>query len=195
MSDGWLERHRASLEGAGRVLEIGCGPGEDAEALRAWGLDVVATDLAATAEVADARIRLGTRSLIYADHSSPLPFADAVFDGVVASLSLHYFSHAVIASIMREIARVLQPRGVLVFRVNATDDVEYGARGGIEIERDFRAFETDAPYGATKRFFDEAAVREVLRGGFEVVSLEHREVTRWSRPKQVWECAARKGRG
>ncbi len=127
MSDGWLERHRASLEGVGRVLELGCGPGEDAEALRAWGLDVVATDLPATAEVADARVRLGTRSLIYADHSCPLPFADAVFDGVVASLSLYYFSHATTASMICEIARVPKPRGVLVFRVNATDDVEYGA--------------------------------------------------------------------
>ena len=68
-----------------------------------------------------------TRSLICADHSYPLPFADAVFDGVVASLSLHYFSHAATASMICEIARVPEPRGVLVFRVNATDDVEYGA--------------------------------------------------------------------
>lgn len=94
------------------VLDAGCAAGEHSAWLVANGARVVALD-ASEAMVRLARARLGaTVRVLRADLARPLPLADASFDVVVSSLTLHYVERWVPA--LRELARVLRPGGRLV---------------------------------------------------------------------------------
>jgi SAM-dependent methyltransferase len=197
MAGAWFEAYLDALPGGARVLELGCGPGEDAAALVARGFEVVACDRGPRA-LGRASVQVGTGRLLRVDHSCALPFIDATFGLVVASLSLHYFDWQTTVAAFGEVRRVLASNGALLFRVNATDDVNFGAQDGIELEPNYRAYERsrDAAfmgreYGDQKRFFDEDSVLAALEGRFVIESLRHVQIDRWEQPKQTWECLAR----
>ena len=94
---------RVPLAGT-RVLDLGCGPGFYSRALAEKGATVVSSDIDATA-LHSAQISL--RALI-AD-GTRLPFADAVFGGVLCSNVLEHTPSP--ESIITEITRILQPGG------------------------------------------------------------------------------------
>ena len=99
-----------------RILDAGCGSGPLAVALRDKGADVTGFDVSA-AMVDLARQRLGADADLHvADLAEPLPFADAEFDDVVASLVLHYLKDW--AGPLAELRRVLKPGGRLIISVN-----------------------------------------------------------------------------
>lgn len=99
-----------------RILDAGCGSGPLSAALRAKGAAVTGFDVSA-AMIALARKRLGDDAdLRVADLATPLPFADAEFDDVVASLVLHYLKDW--AGPLAEFRRVLKPGGRLILSVN-----------------------------------------------------------------------------
>ena len=85
------------------------------------------------------------------DMTKGLPFEDNLTDIIISDLSLHYFTEQKTFEILDEIKRVLKPNGLLFFRVNSINDVNYGAREGKEIES--HLYETAD--GRYKRFFDE----------------------------------------
>ena len=99
-----------------RILDAGCGSGPLSAALRAKG--AVVTGIDASAAMVDlARQRLGEDADVHvADLGAPLPFADAEFDDVVASLVLHYLEDW--AGPLSELRRVLKPGGRLMVSVN-----------------------------------------------------------------------------
>jgi hypothetical protein len=76
-------------------------PRGDAQALTSLGFDVVATDLLPR-QLARARERGGTGSLLRIDHCFPLPFREHSFDLVLASLSPHYFPWGVMLAVFDE---------------------------------------------------------------------------------------------
>ncbi|MCZ2826917.1 MULTISPECIES: class I SAM-dependent methyltransferase [unclassified Modestobacter] len=99
-----------------RVLDVGCGSGPLAAALRARGAVVTGFDSSAVM-VELARDRLGEDADVQvADLSAPLPFADGGFDDVTASLVLHYLRDW--SAPLAELRRVLRPGGRLVLSVN-----------------------------------------------------------------------------
>ncbi|MER5705439.1 class I SAM-dependent methyltransferase [Micromonospora sp. NPDC002296] len=99
-----------------RILDAGCGSGPLSAALRAKGAVVTGFD-ASAAMVDLARQRLGEDADLHvADLSAPLPFADAEFDDVVASLVLHYLEDW--SGPLAELRRVLKPGGRLMLSVN-----------------------------------------------------------------------------
>ena len=99
-----------------RVLDAGCGSGPLSAMLRAKGAVVTGVD-ASPAMVELARQRLGgDADLRVADLGGPLPFADAEFDDVVASLVLHYLEDW--GGPLSELRRVLRPGGRLMVSVN-----------------------------------------------------------------------------
>ncbi|MEU6074104.1 class I SAM-dependent methyltransferase [Micromonospora sp. NPDC047074] len=99
-----------------RILDAGCGSGPLSAALRAKGAVVTGFDVSA-AMVDLARQRLGEDADLHvADLSAPLPFADAEFDDVVASLVLHYLEDW--SGPLAELRRVLKPGGRLLLSVN-----------------------------------------------------------------------------
>ncbi len=99
-----------------RILDAGCGSGPLSAAIRAKGAVVTGFD-ASAAMVDLARQRLGEDADLHvADLGAPLPFADAEFDDVVASLVLHYLEDW--AGPLAELRRVLKPGGRLILSVN-----------------------------------------------------------------------------
>jgi SAM-dependent methyltransferase len=94
------------------MLDAGTAGGEHAAWLIEHGARVVALD-ASEAMVRLARARLGDAvPVLHADLAQPLPLANASFDVVLCSLTLHYLEDW--DSPLREFARVLRPRGRLV---------------------------------------------------------------------------------
>jgi SAM-dependent methyltransferase len=191
--DPWLDAFVPALRGAGEtVLELGCGPGEDAATLVAHGFRVFAFDRSRKA-IRAATVTAPTASCFVADLQSPLPVRSGSVHAAVSSLSIHYFPWALTQAIVAEVRRALIPGGCFVFRVNATDDTGFGAGQGEEIEPNYYRVPPDGrnnrPY---KRFFDEASLRALLASGWRIAHLEHRTIARYHEPKQVWECLAKK---
>lgn len=99
-----------------RVLDAGCGSGPLSAALRAKGAVVTGFD-ASAAMVDLAHQRLGEDADLHvADLGAPLPFGEAAFDVVVASLVLHYLEDW--SGPLSELRRVLKPGGRLMLSVN-----------------------------------------------------------------------------
>jgi SAM-dependent methyltransferase len=98
-----------------RVLDAGCGSGPTSVALIERGADVSGFDLSA-AMIEIARRSLPETDLRVHDLAQPLPWKDATFDTVVASLVLHYLEDW--SGPMTEIHRVLAPGGRLLASVN-----------------------------------------------------------------------------
>ncbi|HZI31463.1 MAG TPA: class I SAM-dependent methyltransferase, partial [Candidatus Binatia bacterium] len=96
------------------VLDAGCGSGWYAEYLLDQGANVVAFDRNADfIQLTHARVGQHAR-VLQADLAEPLNFArDAEFDLVLCSLVLHYLKEW--QPTLRELHRVLKPRGTLIF--------------------------------------------------------------------------------
>lgn len=99
-----------------QVLDAGCGSGPLSLALRERGAEVVGFD--ASARMLDlARGRLGAEAdLRVHDLAEPLPYTDAAFDLVTASLVLHYLEDW--SGPLAELRRVLRPGGRLLVSIN-----------------------------------------------------------------------------
>ena len=119
----------ASLgEGRGRqVLDVGAGTGRVSAALNEAGWRVTAFDgspemLACLAERVPHATRVSGRL------DEPLPFPDATFAAVVAIRVVKYVTDTTAA--LRELARVVEPRGAVVFDVaNGRSLARLGYRG------------------------------------------------------------------
>ncbi|WP_427893137.1 methyltransferase domain-containing protein [Kribbella sp. GL6] len=99
-----------------RILDVGCGAGPLAAALRDRGAIMTGFDQS-SAMVELARRRLGDDiDLTVGDLAEPLPYDDAAFDDVVASLVLHYLEDW--TKPLAELRRVLKPGGRLILSVN-----------------------------------------------------------------------------
>jgi SAM-dependent methyltransferase len=91
-----------ALDGSRRILELGCGSGDDARRLSAGGAEVVAVDVERhTAWNGDE-----ARLTFVASSAERLPFQDESFDGVLARDSLHHVAEP--GRALREIRRVLR---------------------------------------------------------------------------------------
>ena len=99
-----------------RVLDAGCGSGPLSAALRERGATVAGFDKSA-AMLKLARNRLGPDAdLRVADLGQPLPYPDAAFDDIIASLVLHYLEDW--TAPLAELRRILRPGGRLIASVN-----------------------------------------------------------------------------
>ncbi|MFJ3902847.1 class I SAM-dependent methyltransferase [Streptomyces sp. NPDC090025] len=99
-----------------RILDAGCGAGALTAALLGRGAAVTGIDSSA-GMLALAGERLGAgASLQVGDLREPLPFEDASFDDVLASLVLHYLEDW--GPTLAEFRRVLRPGGWLIVSVD-----------------------------------------------------------------------------
>lgn len=159
IADALVERAR--LRPGEAVLELGAGTGlVTTRADRAVGPDgsILATDRA-PAMLAVARRRVPRRAglgFVVADYAAPLPFLDASFDVVLAGLTYVQDS----PSAVREVARVLRPRGRLALSMWGTS---YGEVRMMSAARR-RLGQPPYPSAAPGR-----AVRRLTAAGFRAV--------------------------
>ncbi len=139
-----------------KILELGCGEGNDSIYFADQGHSVVATDFSNVA-IEGNRKRWSNPRLRFEelDISKPFGFDDNSFQLVYARLSLHYFRDDVTKGIFSEIHRVLNPGGLLCFMCKEVSDGLYGK--GEELEHD--VYELD---GHIRHFFSERYVCELL---------------------------------
>jgi SAM-dependent methyltransferase len=180
--DPWLPELAARSAGL-PVLEIGCGSGDDTATLAAAGLPVVAFDLSPEA-VAAARARVPQATITCQDVRDPFPLGPGAAGAVVASLSLHYFPWTETLALAARIHDVLRPGGLLLCRLNSTEDTHFGARGHRAIEEHF--YDVN---GAPKRFFDAAGIDRLFAAGWQRLSTRHAVTGKYGLPKSLWEVA------
>lgn len=179
-SDPWLDEHRDLLHPGDLALDLGSGSGEDSADLLSAGLNVVAFDQSYY-RLRRARGRAPGARIVRGDMRAGLPFRDAYFDLVVASLSIHYFDWKTSCAIVAEIGRVLKPRCWFLCRVNRVGDIEFEYGEGNEVEPEY--FEVRP--GHRKRFFTEETLRDLLETTFDVDSIVPRVSRRWTKEKQT----------
>lgn len=188
-SDLWLDRWLpliAERAGDMPVLEIGCGQGDDTATLVAAGHSVVAFDLSRAA-VATARLRVPSARVECRDIRDPLPEGARELGVVLASLSLHYFPWEETVRIVARIRNTLRVQGLLLCRLNSTEDTNFGAQSGVALEPGL--FDVD---GQAKRFFDRASAQALFAQGWKTLSIEHVVTGKYLKPKAVWELVVEK---
>lgn len=189
LSDPWLQRWLPLLREQAvdmPVLEIGCGPGDDTATLAAAGLDVTAFDISADA-VAAARRRAPAADIRCQDIRDPFPLGAGTAGAVVASLSLHYFPWQETLALVERVHRTLRPGGLLLCRLNSTEDRHFGATGHPAIEPHY--YRVD---GQPKRFFDAADLDRLFTSGWERIAQEHLHTRKYLRSKALWETVLRR---
>jgi len=107
LGEARLRRFAELLPAGGKVLELGCGGGQDSAALLALGLDVTPTD-GSPELAAQAQERLGrpVSVLLFEDL-----VAEAAFDGVWANACLLHVPRPALPGILARVHRALRPSG------------------------------------------------------------------------------------
>ena len=193
-TDAFLEPLRRAR--ARRVLELGCGTGNDAARLARAGFEVTAVDLS-TEAIGLARRRYGRlATFLVADITRDLPFRDGAFDAVMANVSVHMFPWDTTKELFDDVRRILRPDGLFLFHVNAREDRPLRARRrpiDRELEPNYVLEET----GQRVRFFSAEDLRALLSGWepAELESIEIRDDDTGEPFKVVWRGLARRGEG
>jgi SAM-dependent methyltransferase len=190
LTDPWLSRWLPLLReraGSGLVLEIGCGHGDDTAVLAGAGLNVHAFDLSRVA-AGVTKVRVPSANVECRDIREPFPDQARNLGVVVASLSLHYFAWSETQTLVHRIRSTLRPRGILLCRLNSTQDHNFGASGHPELEPNFFFVK-----GEPKRFFDETSVKSLFAQGWNQLSLEHFVTGKYIKPKALWEVVLERG--
>lgn len=149
----------------GRVLDAGCGQGQDSRLFAEKGHDVVGIDFSEEAlRYANEKTSDALKGKIHfeqADLSKPLTFPDASFDVVYSHLATHYFDSATTQKLFDEFYRVLKTGGVLILLVNSVHDSEYGR--GEKIESDYYIISN-----MRKRYFSADSIKQ-FASKFDVI--------------------------
>lgn len=184
--DCWLDNYKEFLNRCQtKVLDLGCGMGNNTLYLLERGFDVVALDYSQVA-LSSIKNKFKNVETMLFDISTPLPFHNCSFDLIIADLSLHYFDTNITKAIIKEIKRILTPKGVLLARVNSVLDVNHGASQGELLEDNYYFVK-----GCNKRFFTLETAREFFSIIGEV-SLKEADMLRYAQPKKVIEIKVEK---
>jgi ubiquinone/menaquinone biosynthesis C-methylase UbiE len=110
---------------AGRIADVGCGPGRDLALLRARGLRAVGIDLS------EAMLRTGGHAGVIQADMRRLPLRDDCLDGIWCQAALLHVPHQHVPAVLAEFARVTRPGGALHLVVAEGDGErwEIGAYG------------------------------------------------------------------
>lgn len=185
--DAWLARWLPAIEArasAGPLLEVGCGAGHDTASLVQVGLRVVAFDISLEL-VQAARLRAPGAEIHCHSVLEGFPLEGTGVPVIVASLSLHYFSWPQTAQLFERLRQTQATDGLLLCRLNSTQDHHFGATGHPEIERRYHLVD-----GQPKRFFDHEDLYALFAQGWRIVSILQGHSRKYGATKAFWEVAA-----
>jgi SAM-dependent methyltransferase len=159
----FLDDVGALVQGAGPVIDVGCGPGQVAAHLIAGGVRVVGVDLAP--RMLDVARRRRNVVGVAADFRC-LPVRDGSCAGVVAFYSLPFVRRHELVPVLRELRRVVRPDGILALAAHL-------GRGEVHGSDEWLGHAVD-PIAAT--LFDEDELDAALSAaGFETGEVRHRD--------------------
>lgn len=168
-----------------KILELGCGIGNDSSFFASEGHRVLATDFSDVAINKNKELyEEKNLELEVLDIEKPTPFKNRTFDVIYARLSLHYFSDETTKKIIEELARILKPNGLLCFICKSTKDPLYGK--GEKIEEDMYQLN-----GHVRHFFSEEYVKDLLSGNFTIEKIESGEEKFYDDPAAFVKVIAR----
>lgn len=193
MNLSWIAQYDRYFDAAAgqKVLDLGCGTGEQAVYLMRRGLSVIACDFSQTAIDHLSAIAPTIETRVF-DMTAGLPFEAGSLGIVLASLSTHYFSLAETRALYKDIRRVLAENGHFIFRVNsAAEKINKDApRVVAEIEPGYYQLAN----GCVKRYFEPEDLRALL-DGFDIVELSERCERCYQSDKYFIQCVAKKRGG
>ena len=183
--DNWLNKYVHLFNKDGRIVELGCGRAYCSKYLLDNGFkNIVACDISPEVLKMVNSSTPELKTMLF-DMSNGLPFDDNSVDVIIADLSLHYFDANTTRFIFDEIHRVLTDNGLLIARVNSINDK-------VHIPTDAKETEKNLYYDGTiyKKFFDESDLKSLFNG-FDICSLEQKNMDRYEKPKMLWEFCIR----
>lgn len=164
-----LEAFLGRLASGARILELGCGAGDDSAVMLARGFDVVSTDgSAAMAQQAEIRLRRPVRVMRFSELD-----ACAAYDGVWANACLLHVPLAELPPILGKICRALRPSGLFYASFKAGQGEGYDRFG--------RYYNRPAPEWLTRQYraqgFADPLVESAEGSGYDGVPTEWLHVT------------------
>lgn len=163
------------------ALDLGCGVGRHALHLAAEGFDVDAFDGSPNGlAFADQEARARGLSVRFREgQMMQLPYADALFDFVIAWNVLYHGAPEVVRQAIAELRRVLRPGGLYQGTMLTKRNVNFGR--GREIAPDTFVVDGDVDKGHPHFYCDARGAAELYEN-FEILSLtqvEHRKPGSW----------------
>ena len=184
--DNWLNKYVHLFNKNSRIVELGCGRAYCSRYLLDNGFNnLLACDISQEVIKMVNSSMPELKTLLF-DMSKGLPFRDNSKDVIIADLCLHYFGLSTTNYIFDEIYRVLTTDGLLIARVNATNDK-------LHIPNNSKKIENNLYYDGNiyKRFFEHEDF-EALFNGFDICNLKQESMSRYDKPKILWEFCIKK---
>jgi SAM-dependent methyltransferase len=157
-----LTRFAAEVRGLGRVCDTGCGPGHVARFLHDAGASVFGLDL--SPRMVEQARQLNPEIPFQEGDMMALDLADASLAGIKAFYAIVNIPEASLPLAFREMARVLQPGGLLLLAFHAGSEAIHAEElWGRRVSIDFF-------------YFQPAAIRQLLESaGFAIEEIVERE--------------------
>jgi SAM-dependent methyltransferase len=182
----------------GRVLDLGFGDGRNIPLLAGLGLEVHGVEIGEEICTRTARrlSRLEVRADLRVGRNNALPYAAGFFQHVLACHSCYYVDPGTrFEDNLREIARVMAPRGRLVF--SAPIGTSYIMKGARDLGDQHMEITAD-PYGlrngaVLKKFDDETSLARALEPWFTDLSIGACRNDFWGIEEHVWIVVCHRG--
>lgn len=178
--DGWLDKYFTMNTGISpRVIELGCGWGDDTAFLSKLNIELLSCDFSVEAiKIIKERFPQVKTSIF--DMRSKFPLEDASADYIIADLCLHYFNNSQLEHIAIELKRVLTNKGIFLCRVNSDKDSSFiyhknSPEEGLVLTED-----------GYKRFFNRDLIYKVFNS-FKIILCDLYEIKKYPVPKIIWE--------
>lgn len=152
----------------GKILDLGCGQGQDSRFFANKNYEVVATEYSEKAvELAQLK-DVANKNVSYVVHNlkDKFPFKGNFFDVVYSHLSIQFFDDKVTDQIFNESKRVLKNGGIIAILVNSLTDPE------VEKSKFLHDDLYEAPDGLVKRFFSTKSLSKFVEDKFETIILD-----------------------
>lgn len=135
------------VDGLGVVCDMGCGPGQIARYLHGRGVEACGVDLS-PAMVEQARKLNPAIAFRQGDMLSLDDVADDSYGGIAAFYSIVHVPREKVVQALKELGRVLRPKGVLLLAFHIGQEVKHLAEWwGKEVSVDFLFFGTEEMKG------------------------------------------------
>lgn len=122
-------------KGYNKILDLGCGTGRNSLFFAKYEFEVFASDICEKS-INTLKNKIYNKNIsnikVYNQSFTDILFKDRFFDAVVCTSVLHHAKLKDIKRAIKEIYRVLKPKGCLIFDILSKDDLSYGLGETIE---------------------------------------------------------------